>query len=282
MTRGEDASLPQAGRRIEDLQGHWLLARMGKRVLRPGGAELTRTMLADARLDGADVVEFAPGLGRTATEILAAGPRSYTGVDQDADAVRRVSALVAGRGQVRQAEASDTGLPDACADVVVGEAMLTMQGERGKHGIITEAVRLLRPGGRYAIHELGLTPDEIQPEVATEIRRSLARAIKVNARPLTIQEWSDLLEGSGLVVEAVSTAPMALLRMRRNLQDEGIAGVARMLWRVLRNSEARARILAMRRTFTRYEKSLIAVAIIARKPAEQSAPADAAPEEAQE
>jgi len=27
------------------MQGHWLLARMGKRVLRPGGLELTSQML---------------------------------------------------------------------------------------------------------------------------------------------------------------------------------------------------------------------------------------------
>ena len=58
--------LPYADRPIAIAPGHWVLARAGKRVLRPGGAALTADMLDHARLAGADVVELAPGLGRTA------------------------------------------------------------------------------------------------------------------------------------------------------------------------------------------------------------------------
>ena len=69
-----DVPLPYADRPIATAPGHWVLARAGKRVLRPGGAALTADMLAHAGLPGADVVEMAPGLGRTAAEItLAAG-----------------------------------------------------------------------------------------------------------------------------------------------------------------------------------------------------------------
>lgn len=282
MTNGtmtDDTALPQAGRRTEDVQGHWLLARVGKRVLRPGGAELTAAMLADAQLPGADVVELAPGLGVTAAEILSHGPRSYVGVDQDPDAARRVSAVVAGRGRCINAEAAETGLAGRSADVVVGEAMLTMQGERGKNSIIAEAARLLRPGGRYVIHELGLRPDDIDPQIATAIRRELARAIKVNARPLTVAEWSELLTGAGLQVESVRTALMALLKMSRNIKDEGVAGVALMGMNLLRDPAARKRVTAMRRTFDRYQDSLMAVAIAARLP-EETVPEETVPDQA--
>ena len=68
----QTAGLPFAARGDDAVQGHWLLARLGKKVLRPGGVELTRTLLADARVVDKDVVELAPGLGRTAVEILAA------------------------------------------------------------------------------------------------------------------------------------------------------------------------------------------------------------------
>jgi hypothetical protein len=51
---------------------------------------------------------------------------------------------------------------------------------------MAEASRVLRAGGRYAIHELALTPDTISDEIKTDVRQSLSRAIKVNARPLTI------------------------------------------------------------------------------------------------
>lgn len=263
-------SLPQATRSTEDMQGHWLLARLGKRVLRPGGAGLTRRMLDRLDVHGSDVVELAPGLGRTAAWIVAEGPESYTGVDQDPAAAALVDVVVAGHGECRVADAAATGLPDGTADVVVGEAMLTMQSDRGKRAIIAEAVRLLRPGGRYAIHELGLTPDDLDPAISEQIRKDLARAIKVNARPLTAAEWRSLLEESGLVIEWVGTAPMALLQVRRNLADEGLRGTLRIVRNVLRDADARRRVLAMRATFTRYRQALTGIALVARRPAEEN------------
>lgn len=258
--------LPLSQRPIEDVPGHWLLARLGKRVLRPGGAALTRAMLDAAAIKGADTVEFAPGLGRTAREIIDRGPASYIGVEQDPKAGRVVTGVIGQNGRVVTADAAHSGLPDACADVVVGEAMLTMQTERGKKEIISEAVRLLRPGGRYAIHELGLAPDDLPDATKTEARKDLARAIKVNARPLTMAEWTELLEGAGLVVEWTKTAPMALLRLDRNLADEGVGGVARIAWNLVKNPRARKRVLSMRSTFRRWSDELIAVALVARKP----------------
>src|ERR1017187_7311645 len=80
---GQTAVLPLSERRIQDMPGHWLLARLGKRALRPGGTAMTSRLLRDACLSEADVVEFAPGLGRTATEILRNRPKSYVGVERD-------------------------------------------------------------------------------------------------------------------------------------------------------------------------------------------------------
>ncbi|OBG38497.1 methyltransferase [Mycobacterium alsense] len=263
--------LPSSGRTDDNVAGHWLLARLGKRVLRPGGVELTHTLLAGAGVAGADVVELAPGLGRTATEILARGPRSYVGAEADPDAANVVrgvlSELGAENGAVRVTDAAATGLPDASSDVVIGEAMLSMQGDEAKRAIVAEAARMLRPGGRYAIHELALTPDSVSDEVSTDIRRSLARAIKVNARPLTVAEWSRLLADHGLVVDRVATAPMALLQPRRLVADEGFLGALRFARNVLSHRDARKRVLTMRRTFRRHRKQLAAVAIVARKPA---------------
>ena len=48
--------LPFSQRPVDKAPGHWVLARAGKRVLRPGGAALTRSMLSRAGLAGADVV----------------------------------------------------------------------------------------------------------------------------------------------------------------------------------------------------------------------------------
>lgn len=260
------AEVPLAERDDDAVAGHWLLARLGKRVLRPGGIELTRGLLDRAGLPGADVVELAPGLGRTASEIIGYRPRSYRGVDQDPASVRSTARVVAGHGEVRLADASATQLADSTADVVIGEAMLTMQGDRVKDAIIEEAVRVLRPGGRYAIHELGLRPDDLGEEIKTDVRQALARSIRVNARPLTALEWQRLLTRHGLVVDQIATAPMALLEPRRLISDEGLIGAARFARNLLTNADARRRVLAMRATFRTHRDHLVAVAVVAYKP----------------
>ena len=240
-----------------------MLARAGKRVLRPGGLGLTRAMLGRCSLGDKDVIELAPGLGRTAKEILSAAPSSYTGVDGDATAAARVNEVVkSSGGSCLQGDAAKTGLDDACADAVIGEAMLTMQSPRGKAESVTEAARLLRPGGIYAIHELGLTPDDI----GSEISKALARSIHVNARPMTLAQWSELLTVHGLVVEWTSTAPMSLLKLGRNFADEGVTGVLRMAKNLIVQPDLRRRVMSMRRTFTTYESSMRGVALVARKP----------------
>lgn len=256
---------PKSERATDHLQGHWVLARAGKRVLRPGGRELTQSLLAAAAPHGRRVVELAPGLGLTAADILDAGPRSYVAVEQDAAVAAKACDVIGSRGRLVQGDAAHTGLPDGSADLVIGEAMLTMQSEAGKKAIIAEAHRLLTDGGRYAIHELGLKPDDVEEAVKRDVQRSLAQAIKVNARPLTMAEWRDLLQGAGFVVEWSGEAEMALLQPRRLLADEGISGAARILRTMVRDRQVRQRILTMRATFRRNQENLCAVALVARR-----------------
>lgn len=261
MTEKED--LPLAGRSDADMPGHWLLARLGKRVLRPGGLELTTRLLTAAGVAGADVVELGPGLGRTARDIVALEPRSYVGVDDTAAATAAVREIVAPcGGKVVVADASTTGLEDDSAEVVVGEAMLTMQSDKAKRAIVDEAYRILRPGGRYAIHELGLTPDDLAQETKDDIRKNLAQSIKVNARPMTAQEWTKLLTDSGFEVASVDYAPMALLKPARIIADEGVGGTLRIVGNLIRRGAARKRVLAMRMTFHRHRRALTAIAVV--------------------
>lgn len=266
MTGSKD--VPLAGRSDADVPGHWLLARLGKRVLRPGGVELTTRLLGTAAISGADVVELGPGLGRTAADIVALQPKSYVGVDDTAAATAAVASIVTpSGGTVVVASAAETGLTADSADVVVGEAMLTMQGDKAKRAIVDEAFRVLRPGGRYAIHEMALTPDSLPQELKDDIRRDLARSIKVNARPLTAAEWTGLLSDSGFEVVSVDHAPMALLNPARVIADEGIMGALRLVGNLLVRPAARKRVIGMRGTFRRYQQALSAIAIVGVVPA---------------
>ncbi len=262
----ESEKLPYADRPIATAPGHWVLARAGKKVLRPGGAALSTQMLKRAGIPGVDVVELAPGMGRTAALVVRVGPASYTGVDREPQAVRQVIKRIGSAGRVVVGDAAATGLDSHSADLVIAEAMLSMQGDRGKAEIIAEAARLLRPGGRYAIHELAVTPDDIPEEEHTRIRQELARAIHVNARPLTPSQWRRALEDAGLEVEWCQTAPMALLSPTRVIRDEGFAGFVQIVRNLARDGALRARVWQMASTFRANRHNMCGIAIIARKP----------------
>ena len=97
-------------------------------------------------------------------------------------------------------------------DKVYGEAMLTMHADHRKSEIIREAYRILKPGGFYGIHELGLTPDEIPTEKKAEIQKELALAIKSQCSSTNRSEWTELLEKEGFSVVKVETNPMHFIR----------------------------------------------------------------------
>lgn len=253
--------LPGEKLKAEKMPGHWLLARLGKRVLRPGGRQMTRRMIEALKIGPNDaVVEFAPGLGETARLTLKQNPASYTAVERDKDAAALVQQYLPGRNRhcvVGLAE--NTGLPDASATVVYGEAMLSMQTPQQKQAIIQEASRLLKAGGRYGIHELCLIPDDLGEDIKQNIQSELAAAIHHGTRPLTIGEWKRLLEVEGFSVQSQAHAPMHLLEPRRIIQDEGLFGACRFAVNMLCNREARQRVLAMRRVFAKHRDHLAAI-----------------------
>lgn len=252
---------------LHKAQGHLLLALMGKRVLRPGGMELTRCMIEALAVGPEDqVVELAPGLGATAALALACMPLTYTGVDHDPRMVDQLRARLEGPGRrFLLGHAAHTGLPGSSVDKVYGEAMLTMHADHRKREIIREAYRILKPGGSYAIHELGLTPPAITATDKATIHRELAQAIRVNARPLTAAEWEELLVQEGFRVRWQHAAAMRLLEPGRMIADEGLLRTLRIAWNIVRLPAARGRILTMRRVFRKHRKHINAVAFIAVK-----------------
>ena len=268
MGKPEDSSRPGGRLKMEKMPGHWVLARLGKRVLRPGGMQLTRKMLARLRIDRTDrVVEFAPGMGVTARLTLDLGPASYTAVERDEAASKIVSGYLKGEGRrCVVGSASDTGLPEQSATVVYGEAMLTMQTEEMKHSIVSEALRLLVSGGRYGIHEMCLTSEHVPASARKEIERALTGVVHHGVKPLSVSEWRSLLISAGFEIQSVDSASMSLLEPRRLISDEGFFGALRFGLNALRDSEARQRVLEMRSTFRRYQNELGAIALVAVKP----------------
>jgi phospholipid N-methyltransferase len=260
----ESIQVPGPGQRLDKMQGHWVLARAGKRVLRPGGLALTRRMIDALSISSDDrVVEFAPGTGVTARRVLRRKPFQYWGVERDPLAAARLESLLPrDAAQIVEASAEHSGLPEACARVVYGEAMLSMQTPQQKKRILSEARRLLAPGGRYGLHELCFRPDGISEAIRREIEAEMSKEIHVGVQPLCSIEWKDLLEQQGLKVTWCSEADLDLLEPRRMLQDEGIFRCLKIACNILKDGVLRQRILAIRRIFHRYREHLGAISII--------------------
>ncbi len=252
---------------MDSHQGHWMLSKIGKRVLRPGGKELTMRLLAALNIAASDdVVEFAPGIGFTAQQVLKYRPGSYTGIEVNKEAAAHLRKKLKGdHCSVRLENAAGSPLKDSVASKLFGEAMLTMQANHRKSEIIGEACRILRKGGLYAIHELCLTPDNLPDASKETIRKELAKTLKVNARPLTASEWVHLVEEGGFRVTKVLFSPMKLLEVKRIIDDEGFFRTLKIGFNVVRHPEFHKRLKVMQALFRKYRKELKAIVIIAEK-----------------
>lgn len=250
---------------INKAPGHWILAKMGKKVLRPGGKELTQKLVSGLHINHTDeITEFAPGLGYTASLALAHKPKTYIGVDADEDAIRLLKKNIHGNNvDFILGNAAETKLPNESKDKVYGEAMLTMHADHRKSEIIREAHRILKIGGLYAIHEMGLI--DADEKLKSEIQKDLALAIKVNARPLTESEWKTLLEKEGFTIKQVHTNGMLLLETMRVIDDEGFLGALKIGINILLHTNARKRINEMRKVFVNHKKHINSIVIIAEK-----------------
>jgi len=265
----QEISLPSPrfvgeGQHPDRMQGHWVLARAGKRVLRPGGLALTRRMVDALAIGPKDrVVEFAPGLGATARIVLRRHPSAYCGVEREPAAAEYLRRQLAGTpARIVLAQAEESGLPSSSATVVYGEAMLSMQSQEQKIRIFAEATRLLEAGGRYGIQELCLLPDDISDRLRHEIRAAMSKDIHVGVQPLSRSEWIRLFEQNGLKVAWSSEAPMHLLKPWRVLRDEGLRGGLQFAFRVATDRTIRRRIGSMRRLFHKYGEHLGAISLV--------------------
>jgi SAM-dependent methyltransferase len=134
-----------------------LLGRTGGRLMRllNRGQQREVLGLVPATTGALDAVEVGPGPG-VLLALLAARPdvRRVVGVEPSADmrllAVRANAAgIAAGRVEVRPGSAAATGLPDACADLVVTVNTVSIWPDLDAGA--AELRRLLRPGGRLLV-----------------------------------------------------------------------------------------------------------------------------------
>lgn len=241
----------------------WPLARrVVSGFVQPGGATMVARALEGAGLDEGDrVVELAPGLGLTSAAILARGPRSWTGVEQDPLAAAHLGRSLSGRGrEVVSPPLDATGLEDGAATVVVADALLSTLSDDGAAGVLAEAARLLRAGGRIALHEITPAPGT---EDDTAVRADLA---DVGVTLRDVATWRGALEAAGLVVVGSLVGRLTLPAPPALMREAGPRTALKITREVAADAAVRGPALAARDILTRRALALRSVVVVAEMP----------------
>jgi predicted O-methyltransferase YrrM len=250
---------------LQTAPGHQVLAKAGKKLLRPGGRAATEQLFAWANFQpGQTVLELASSFGDSAIALAKQYGVRVVGVEKNPESVARARANVAAAGLANQIEIVEGDIYhlDQLSeqfDYVLAEAILTMQSAAGKAKILAGVRDRLKPGGKFLSHEL-LTKQE-----DATLYRDLAAAIRVNATPLSADHWIVICETAGLTIKQCQTGPMGLLNPLQMVRDEGLATVLRIVWNVVRNPTIRDRILQMRQVFQRHQNNLGYIAFYAER-----------------
>jgi len=251
--------------------GHQVLAAAGKQALRPGGFAATEQLLNWAHFQpGETLLELASSFGNNAIALAQRYGVRVVGLDKNPDSVSRAQANVEKAGlthQITLMEGDIYHLDQLTEqfDYVLAEAILTMQPAPGKAKILAGIRDRLKPKGQFLSHELlvrGSNPEAIC--------RDLAATIRVNAQPLSSENWIEAHQQAGLTVRHHHTGPMTLLNPQHIAREEGLPTLLTMGWTMLTRPIIRDRILSMRDVFVRYGSDLGYIILCTEKASEDT------------
>ena len=247
--------------------GHTFLASLGKTRLRPGGAEATEWLLAQAGLNAqSQVLEIACNMGTTAIELVSRFGCRVHAVDMDKQALSKAHENVAAAGladriQLSEANAHHLPFPDNSFDVVINEAMLTMYADKAKQRLVREYYRVLKPGGCLLTHDIMLT----RGQLALDADSQLQQVIKSNVSPMSQEGWRAMFSQVGFSQVATHNGKMSLMSPRGMIKDEGVLRTAKIIFNGLKNKRNRQRFLTMFRYFHAQRHAMNYIACCSRK-----------------
>jgi len=224
--------------------GHKFLAKLGKKRLRPGGKLATDWLIEQGQFSSEKkVLEVACNMGTTTIELAKRYGCQITAVDLDKAAL---------------AQAKLNGDKAGVGDIVINEAMLTMQTDKGKAKCMEEYYRVLKPGGVL------LTHDVILKQKDENVREELSRAINVNVGPLTEGSWIQLARSHAFDRVDTFVGEMTLMSLRGMIYDEGLGGTLKICFNALKK-ENYSQFMKMFKMFQKNQEKLGFIAMVSRK-----------------
>lgn len=244
--------------------GHTFLARLGKKRLRPGGKKATDWLIRKGNFSkDKKILEVACNMGTTTIELAKRYGCQIVAIDLDEKALsqaRENARLAQVDHLISFEKANAMKLPyDADSfDIVINEAMLTMQTEKGKAKCLSEYYRVLKTGGVLLTHDVLLTaPDE-------SVRKELSRAIHVHVSPLTEGGWLQLMRSHRFDRVETFTGEMTLMNPKGMVDDEGLLGTLVIVKNALKK-ENRPMFFNMFETFKKNKEKLGFIAMASYK-----------------
>ena len=107
-------------------------------------------------------------------------------------------------------------LPDSSVDVIISNCVVNLAADKRK--VITEAFRVLKPGGRFAVSDV-----VVRGEVPEEVRSSMELWVGCVAGALGEQEFQSLLSEAGF--EAIDIEPTRIYQFEDASAMLGAAGL---------------------------------------------------------
>ena len=214
--------------------GHKFLAKLGKKRLRPGGKLATDWLIEQGQFSSdKKVLEVACNMGTTTIELAKKYGCQITAVDLDTKALEQAHLAAAKAGveefvTFEKANAMKLPYEDDTFDIVINEAMLTMQTEKGKVKCMEEYYRVLKPGGVL------LTRDVMLKQKDEAVRVELSRAINVNVGPLTEGSWIQLARSHDFDRVDTFVGEMTLMSVSGMIYDEGLGGTLKICFNALK------------------------------------------------
>jgi ubiquinone/menaquinone biosynthesis C-methylase UbiE len=155
------------------------------------------TAVADLH-EGETVLDLGSGAGAdvliSARRVGATGKAIGLDMTDEMLELARANAAEAGVENVEflKGYIEDIPLPDASVDVVISNCVINLSGDKPK--VISEAARVLRPGGRFAVSDVIADPD-----MDAQTRTDMAKWTGCIAGALTADEFLSALQGAGFV-----------------------------------------------------------------------------------
>lgn len=225
----------------------------GIETLHPGGFALTRRTAEVAGIrPGMKVLDVSSGRGTQAVYYAQKFSADVTGIDISTEMVQAATALAAQAGlgtrlRFERGDSQALPFPDAAFDIVINECAVGIPDDSQR--VIDEMIRVVKPGGRIAIHE-----STWRKPLSSAEKDEIAE--RYGTTPLEHAEWIEMLKNAG--AEDIQSelepwsAPDNFWRVRKERDVTGPSNILtlaeriRTVWRILRQYGLRGVFTALR------------------------------------